>query len=135
MNDGPSRTGLSVLIVDQDPDMRIYVRRCLAQMRIERLRVLESLDDRAAGHALEEAASVDAVVTEVQAPNHDGIALLARLRARSDWRGIPVLLLSGDPVALEQARRAVRLDPRADVLAKPFNANGLTAALRALLGA
>jgi CheY-like chemotaxis protein len=124
---------LTVLIVEHDADTRLYLRRCLRGMAVDRLQVHESLDDRAALLALDEAPRVDAVVAECEAPHHDGIAMVKRLRQHPAWRDLPVLIVSGEAAALDRARRLALHDSHVAVLEKPFNATTITDALRELI--
>ncbi|HBP19159.1 MAG TPA: hypothetical protein DEA08_15400 [Planctomycetes bacterium] len=67
------------------------------------------------------------LLTDVHLPAMSGLSLARRLRGFVD--GLPVLFLSEDPHRSDQ----LDVDPRADVLNKPFRAKELLACLEKLL--
>lgn len=104
----------TVLIADDDADMRLYVRSCLRGLGCTQ--VLEAEDGVEALHLLRSVA-VDLVISDVMMPRLDGAALCHTLKADPALKAIPVVLISG-----EVDRRL----PEADAcLAKPFNAEML----------
>jgi DNA-binding response OmpR family regulator len=115
-----------VLLVDDNADLREYVRRLLAE-HFE----VEVADD--GGAALEAARDhrPDIVVSDVLMPVLDGYGLIRELRADPELCDVPVILISGradDDARAEGARRG------ADAyLAKPFSAEDLLAQVKALL--
>ncbi len=91
-----------VLVVDDDREMRDYLRRCLKPLEDRLGTILEAADGQAA-FELAISEQVDLVITDVVMPRLDGLALLRRLGAR---RSPPkVLVVSGEP-GPEQARAA-----------------------------
>jgi CheY-like chemotaxis protein len=116
-------TELLILVVDDDADMRLYVKGCLRAMSIER--VLEAADGREALH-LARGLSPDLIISDVVMPGLDGLALCRALKVDIGTRSIPILLLSGE-------RRAPPTDGDG-FLEKPFNAAGLRAHVERLLG-
>ena len=117
---------LNLLVVDDDPDMRFYLRGCLETLGPEGGRVLEAADGLEA-IPLVRSGAVDAVVADVVLPRLDGYGLCRAIKRDPALRRLPVLLVSG-----EEGR------PPEDVgadgfLAKPFNARELHAALEAVL--
>jgi CheY-like chemotaxis protein len=111
-----------ILVVDDDADMRLYVRGCLRAMGIEH--VLEAADGREALH-LAGGLSPDLIISDVVIPGLDGRALCRALKADIQTRSIPILLLSGE----------TRGPPTEGdgFLAKPFNATQLGGEVRRLL--
>ncbi|GAA3464743.1 SpoIIE family protein phosphatase [Saccharothrix longispora] len=113
-----------VLVVDDNADMRDYLRRLLAPG----YRVTTAADGEEALDAVR-AAPPDLVVSDVMMPRLDGLGLVAALRADPRTAGVPVLLLSaraGQEASIEG------LDAGADdYLVKPFSAAGLLARVRA----
>jgi two-component system chemotaxis response regulator CheY len=86
---------LNVLIVDDSPVMRTFVKRIVQRSGIEVDRYLE------AGNGAEalEIASVEpvqAIFTDVNMPVMDGEELVRRLRADPDFAGTPVIVISTD---------------------------------------
>lgn len=115
---GPTRTGTTVLLVEDD--------------QLIRSAVAEVLQD--AGHAVVEAGSaeeamaalhtapVDVLVTDINLPGSSGLELARR--AAELRPGVRVVFASGDlPVDMEAS------DPAALLLAKPFGARDLLAAV------
>src|SRR5262245_6548898 len=120
-----TRAASAVLIVDDDPALRAYVRGCLAPLFT---RCLEAGDGEAARRMLaaEPPGAVALVVSDVLMPGLDGLALRAAVGALPGHAGTPVLLVSGE----------VELDPiaQAPVLRKPFNARSIRGSVAALIG-
>lgn len=110
------------LVVDDDPDMRLYLRSCLRGADADR--VLE------AGDGIEALAlartGVEVVISDVVLPRLDGYGLCRAIKADPELRAIPVLLISGEDDVFPA-------DVGADgFLRKPFNAGQLRTALRNL---
>jgi CheY-like chemotaxis protein len=120
--DTRTSTELLILVVDDDADMRLYVRGCLRAMSIER--VLEAADGREALH-LARGLTPDLIISDVIMPGLDGLALCRALKADIGTRSIPILLLSGE----------TRGPPTEGdgFLAKPFNATRLRAEVERLI--
>ncbi len=80
----------SILTVDDSPSIRQAVAACL---RTAGHRVVEAGDGC---EALELAAAerFDLVVTDLNMPRLDGLGLIAALRARPDYRSVPILMLT-----------------------------------------
>ncbi|WP_316238939.1 ATP-binding protein [Bradyrhizobium sp. SZCCHNR1015] len=113
-----------VVLADDNPDMRDYVRRLLA----------EDYDVEAVGDGVAALEAVrrrrpDLVLTDVMMPGLDGFGLLRALRGDAQLRDIPVVMLSAR--AGEEAK-VEGLDAGAnDYLTKPFSARELLARVRA----
>jgi CheY-like chemotaxis protein len=117
---------LTVLVVDDDPDMRLYLRTCLKSPRLKVERVLEAGDGLEALE-LARSAGVDLVISDIVVPGLDGRALCRAIRATPELDRVSILLISG-----EDGRPGS--DPGADgFLGKPFNSQQLLAALEGLL--
>jgi CheY-like chemotaxis protein len=122
VSDVRTPTDLLLLVVDDDADMRLYVRGCLRAMSIER--VLEAADGREALH-LARGLSPDLIISDIIMPGLDGLALCRALKVDIGTRSIPILLLSGET-------RAPPTDGDG-FLPKPFNATRLRAEVERLL--
>jgi two-component system chemotaxis response regulator CheY len=85
----------NVLIVDDSPAMRRFVRRVLELTGIELGRCLEANNGQEALDLLR-VEWVDIVLTDINMPLMDGEELLRALKADSALRSIPVLVLSTD---------------------------------------
>jgi CheY-like chemotaxis protein len=116
----------TILIVDDDPDMRLYLRGCLRGLGEAAGLVIDAADGVEALRRVR-ADGVGLVISDVALPRMDGLALRGMIRGDPKHARLPVLLISGE---LE-----VTLLPGPDdaVLAKPFNARELLAAVRHLM--
>ncbi|WP_329561525.1 response regulator transcription factor [Kitasatospora sp. NBC_01266] len=118
-------SGLRVLVVDDDPEVRAAV---ALGLQVEGYQVRAAADGLA---GLTEVArwQPDALVLDVMMPALDGLAVCRQLRAVGDR--LPVIVLTARDAVSE---RVAGLDAGADdYLVKPFALDELTARLRALL--
>ena len=116
-----------ILLVDDNADMRDYVRRLLASQGYE---VETAIDGVAALSAIRESV-FDLVLTDVMMPRLDGFGLLKELRSHITTRDIPMILLSAR--AGEEARIEGLESGADDYLTKPFSARELLARVEAVL--
>lgn len=123
----PPLTVGTVLVVDDDADMRLYVRTCLG-VAVTGV-VLEAADGDEALR-LARAEGPDLVISDVVMPGLDGEALCRALRADPATAGIPLLLVSGEARLVAAGAPPTCADGS---LAKPFNAARLRAAVARLL--
>jgi DNA-binding response OmpR family regulator len=114
----------SVLVVDDDPDVRALVSTLLGRAGYL---VTEAPDGRAALKALY-AQRPDLVVLDVNMPDLDGWATLERIRDLSD---VPVVMLSARGEELEKVR-ALRAGAD-DYVTKPFGRQELLARVESVL--
>ena len=121
---------LTFLVVDDDAELRTYVRRCLRGFGKKDPLVLEAEDGQAALDLLGTQA-VDLIISDVVMPRMDGLALCRALGEDENLRQMPVLLVTGEAPAA--ARRLAQSAGARGFLAKPFNARKLSAALEGLL--
>lgn len=112
---------LTVLIVDDDTDMRLYLRSCLRGMGPRVGRVLEAADGLEA-LAVVQTGFVDLVICDVVMPRLGGYGLSRAIRDDPQLRGLRVLLVSGEAIG------AASVAPDG-FLPKPFNAGQLEAVL------
>jgi len=113
--------GKSVLVVDDEPTIRGFVRRVLES---EGFQVIEAVDGLDAMLKLRElAGNIDALVSDVKMPRMDGISLANTVQEL--YPKLPILLMSG---FVEKAAFGKPL-----IIPKPFTAQTLIAAIRALL--
>ena len=116
----------SVLVVDDNADMRAYLTRLLGP----HWTVRTAANGEEALAAVAERAP-DLVLTDVMMPRIDGFELLRRLRAGPATRSVPVIMLTaraGQEASVEGLQ--VGAD---DYLAKPFRAAELLARVRVVL--
>ncbi|WP_344618434.1 SpoIIE family protein phosphatase [Dactylosporangium salmoneum] len=115
-----------VLIVDDNRDMREYIRRIIGGD----YRVSEAADGAEALRAVR-ADPPDLVLTDVMMPSLDGFAFVAALRADETSGHLPVIMLSaraGDEATVEGLEAGAD-----DYLVKPFSPRELRARVRANL--
>lgn len=114
-----------VLLVDDDPDMRLYLRSCLKRLASPFAHVIEAGDGLEALR-LVRSGDVDLMICDVGLPGLDGLRLCRAIRKDDALRHVAVLLISGEALAEGS-------DGNADgFLTKPFNSQQLLAALDAL---
>lgn len=113
----------TVLLVDDDADMRLYLRSCLRALSPPFGRVIEAADGLEALRLIR-SETVDVVITDIALPGLDGRRLTRAIRDDAALRHITVLLISGDVVVGESAADGF--------LTKPFNSHQLFAALDGL---
>ncbi len=109
-----------VLLADDNADMRQYLSRLLATS-YEVTAVANGKDALAAVARVDP----DVILTDVMMPGLDGFALLQQLKANTELRDIPVILLSAR--AGEEAKVEGLGMGASDYLVKPFNARDLLA--------
>jgi PAS domain S-box-containing protein len=117
-----------ILLVDDNADMRDYVRRLLGQQ----YEVQTAANGRAA-LAAARAQPPDLILSDVMMPELDGLGLLHELRHDPLMREIPVILLSAR--AGEESRIEGLQTGADDYLIKPFSARELLARVEANLEA
>jgi diguanylate cyclase (GGDEF)-like protein len=117
-----------VLVVEDDPVQRTYIRACLES----EFDVLEA-EDGASGLALLMADDgVDLVVLDVEMPGMDGYAVLGRIRRTERYKSLPVLILTSRE---DQVDEELGLNLGAsDFQVKPPRPGALTSRLRNLIG-
>lgn len=124
----PDAAPLTVLIVDDDADMRLYLGGCVRRFGRRHVQVLEA----AAGLEallLVRTVPVDLIISDVVMPHLDGAAFCRMLKADVALARIPFVLISGEATD-------VLTNTGADAfLPKPFNTEQLEAVLRRLLPA
>ena len=120
----PLPAPLTVLVADDDADMRLYLTGCLQGFGQVTLTVTEAVNGREA-LLLARTLAFDLIISDVVMPGLDGLAFCRALKADPRTAAIPFLLISG-------ATRAP--PPCADAfLEKPFNAAGLRTHVERLL--
>ena len=117
-------TGATVLVVDDEPEIRALVAESLVRQGFV---VLERGEGRSALEAIR-GGRVDLVVLDIGIPGIQGLDLLAELRRASE---VPVIILSGRG---EESDRVLGLKMGADdYLAKPFSPLELVARVESVL--
>lgn len=114
-----------VIVVDDDPELRVLLRRFLTEHGYD----TRAVDGGAALDRELQRNPADAVVLDLMMPGEDGLTIIRRLRAAGDLTPIVMLTARGDPID-----RIVGLETGADdYLPKPFEPRELVARLSAVL--
>ena len=117
----------TILVVDDSVTMRALVRSALED---DQHQVVEAADAQAALTALD-AAPADLVITDVNMPGMDGLALVRILRSRPRERFVPILVLTtedGGPMK-QRGREA----GATGWIVKPFDPQKLAEAIRRVM--
>ena len=109
-----------ILVVDDDPDMRAYLRICLTTCYGSATVVVDAVDgidalERAHAHP------PDLIITDLVMPRLDGYGLCHAVRADARLGTTPILVITGD----ERGPGASVEAGADDTLSKPFNIAGL----------
>lgn len=115
----------TILIVDDDPDVRLFLQFVLTKRGF---RILQAPNGAKALEILGEQRP-DLIMTDVMMPVLDGYGLIAAVRAMSSLSGLPILMLTGKDEE-EGAGQPVKPD---FYLKKPFSAGDVMARIDALL--
>jgi DNA-binding response OmpR family regulator len=116
-----------VLVVEDEPDLREYLRQLLAPT----CEVLTAADGQEALEVLSREAPVDLITTDSMMPRLSGTELIAKLRADPVRAGVPVLMLTAR--ADDGHRRTALTVGVDDYLTKPFAPAELLARVQVLL--
>jgi PAS domain S-box-containing protein len=115
-----------ILVVDDNADMREYVKRLLVQSY-----EVEAVEDGIAALTAMKRHFPDLVLTDVMMPRLDGFGLLQKLRTDPQTRELPIILLSAR--AGEESRIEGLQAGADDYLTKPFSTRELLARVEASL--
>lgn len=120
LNEQQATEPRTVLLVDDDEDMRLYLRTCLRSTSTPFERVIEAADGLEALRLIR-SETIELVITDVGLPGLDGRRLTRAIRDDARLDHVSVLVISGE---------AVIADGNADgFLSKPFNSRQLSAAI------
>ena len=123
------RRVLTVLVVDDEPDVRLIARLVLTAADFE---VREVGSGEAALTELHSGRSPDVVLLDLRMPGIDGWEVLRQLRADRTLRHLPVVVFTADLASRAEAPRELR---SGDVLiTKPFQADDLLQAVQEAVG-
>jgi two-component system chemotaxis response regulator CheY len=120
-----------VLITDDSPAMRSFVRRVIEVSGFELSDCFEAGDGEEALSVLRRE-WVDAILTDINMPGVDGEELLRRLAADEVLRSVPAIVISTDATE-NRIARLLSLGARGYVT-KPFRPETLRADLERILG-
>jgi two-component system, chemotaxis family, chemotaxis protein CheY len=120
-----------LLIVDDSPAMRTFVRRVIGISGFDLAACFEASNGQEALDLLR-GEWVDAILTDVNMPGMDGEEFLHRLAADDVFRSIPVIVISTD--ATHHRRERLLAIGARGYLSKPFLPETLRAELETTLG-
>jgi len=120
-----------VLIVDDSPVMRAFIRRTIVLSGMEGADFLEASDGQEALDVLHQH-WVDVVLTDINMPTMDGEQLVRRLEADDLLKSVPVLIVSTDGTE-NRMHQMMALGARGYVK-KPFLPETLRVELEQVLG-
>jgi signal transduction histidine kinase/CheY-like chemotaxis protein len=119
-----------ILVVDDDPALRELLRRTLER---DGYAAIEAADGRAALARVEEQLP-GLILLDLMMPRMNGFELLTELRARPEWRSVPVVVVTAKDLTLEERQRLNGHVER--ILAKSaLGLEALLAEVRGLVGA
>ncbi len=120
-----------ILIVDDSPAMRAFIRRVIDLSGFDLASCLEAENGRMALEVLE-SARVDAILTDINMPEMDGEELLRRLSQKDELRSIPAIVISTDGSVCRVDR--MRALGARGYIAKPFRPEELRAEIERGMG-
>ena len=118
----------TVLTVDDSPSIRRMIAMTLEEAGYA---VIEAVDGK---DGLDKALSqpVDAIITDQNMPNLDGLGFIRALRQHPQGKGVPVVVLSTD--SAEDLKAQAREAGALGWMVKPFTQDKLLAVIRKVLG-
>lgn len=119
-----------VLIVDDSPAMRHFIRRAAALSGIEFSEYLEASNGLEALAVLRQR-PIDVILTDINMPGMSGEELLEQIEADKDLSGIPAVVISTDATRL-RITRMLALGAQG-YIAKPFTPETLRCAVERAL--
>ncbi|HTS30339.1 MAG TPA: response regulator [Bryobacteraceae bacterium] len=119
-----------ILIVDDSPAMRTFVRRVVALTGLDVSRCLEASDGREGLEVLQRE-WVDVILTDINMPGMDGEEFLRRLAGHETFCSIPAIVISTDATR-QRIDRLLALGA-CRYITKPFLPETLRAELEAAL--
>jgi len=121
----------SVLIVDDSPVMRGFIRRVMTLSGFEVGECFEAADGEDALAQLQEH-QVDVILTDINMPKMNGEELLRRLETHERFRSVPTLVVSTDATR-QRILRMLSLGAQG-YMTKPFSPEALRGELERILG-
>lgn len=122
---------VSVLVVDDSPLMRSFIRRVLAMSGVPTREVFEAGDGQSALDVMGNS-RIDLVLSDINMPRMTGSEMMQRMCDTPELRSIPVIVVSTD--ATQQRMDAMlRLGARG-YIRKPFQPESLRSEIERVLG-
>lgn len=122
---------LKILIVDDSPAMRAFVKRVMRLSGIQVEQYFEAANG-AEALAIVESKAVDAVLTDINMPVMDGEEFVRRMRTEESMQAIPIIVISTD--ATTHRIRSMLSLGASGYLQKPFGPEQLRDEVERVLG-
>lgn len=113
-----------ILTVDDSPSMRMLLKAALVAQGYD----IEVAEDGVEGLSRMEELRPDLLITDINMPRMDGFELIEAVRARDEFRSVPILVLSTEFSDEKKAR--AREAGATGWITKPFDADKISAAIR-----
>jgi two-component system, chemotaxis family, chemotaxis protein CheY len=126
----PRKREFSVLVVDDSPVMRMFIRRLLDVSGLPIGAVYDSDDGQSALERLDRM-PIDLVLSDINMPGMNGCELMQRIAASPTLRRIPVIVISTDSSHL-RVRYMIGLGARG-YIQKPFHPETLRSEIERVL--
>jgi two-component system chemotaxis response regulator CheY len=110
---------MDVLIVDDSAAIRKILRRVLRQTGLHFVRIHEAGDGVEALQCLR-FNKVQLILSDINMPNMDGLQLLSELKSNSEWKDVPIVMITTEG-RREEVLKAVQLGA-SSYIRKPFTA-------------
>ena len=120
-----------VLVVDDSAAIRKILQRVLRQTGMSIRSIHEAGDGQEALDQLRNHAGIQLVLTDINMPKMDGLQLLAAIKSSSEWRHIPVVMITTEG-GETKVGEAVKLGA-AGYVRKPFTADQIKEKLAGIL--
>lgn len=127
----PSHRLQRILVVDDDPDIRVYLTLLLEDHGY----VVESAGDTVTAFAAVDRFCPDLVLVDVLMPGRSGLDLVVSLRRDPRWKNLPLIVITGNDQVLQDdcktylgAHDGIRAPE--SVLGKPMDAGTLLEAVK-----
>ncbi len=121
--------GFNILLIEDSPTMRGYLRQVLAA-EFPGAEIREASDGRAAFRELSKG-SAELIVSDLEMPGMDGLTFISRLRANGLLKKKPVLILSAS--VSPEIQSLAGADPCLRILSKPARAQEISLAIHHLM--
>ena len=129
---GTPTQSVTILVADDDADMRLYVRRCLQSVPRRDKVIVEAVDGEDALIRVRRG-DVDLLITDVVMPRMDGFALCRAIQQDARLKHVLILFITGELSDREVKEHVGDAGP-VEVIAKPFNADQLSAKVAQMIG-
>jgi two-component system, chemotaxis family, chemotaxis protein CheY len=120
----------NILVVDDSAAIRKILQRVLRQTGMA-IQTIHEAGDGEEALALLQSNKVDLILTDINMPKMDGLALLAALKRSAEWANVPVVMITTEGGETKVAE-AVKLGA-AGYVRKPFTADQIKEKLAGIL--